>query len=94
MDLFDFTPASRRKSREDKEKDAEQVESVTQLTRRIRGLLEDGIGSVWVEGEVSNHRKQASGHHYFTLKDGGAQLACVLFKGNAAGVNPDTGSAL
>jgi exodeoxyribonuclease VII large subunit len=94
MDLFDFTPASRRKSREDKEKDAAQVESVTQLTRRIRDLLEDGIGAVWVEGEVSNHRKQASGHHYFTLKDGGAQLACVLFKGNAAGVGARLGDGL
>ena len=94
MDLFDFTPASRRKSREDKEKDADHVESVTQLTRRIRSLLEDGIGSVWVEGEVSNHRKQASGHHYFTLKDGGAQLACVLFKGNAAGVGARLGDGL
>ena len=34
---------------------------------------------VWVEGEISNYRKQASGHQYFTLKDSGSQLSCVLF---------------
>ena len=89
MDLFDFTPASRREPRA--EKAAEQIDSVTQLTRRIKGLLEGGIGAVWVEGEVSNHRKQGSGHHYFTLKDAGAQLACVLFKGNAVGIGARLG---
>lgn len=92
MDLFDFTPASRRKPRA--EPDGGPIDSVTQLTRRIKSLLEDGIGAVWVEGEVSNHRKQASGHHYFTLKDAGAQLACVLFKGNAAGVGARLGDGV
>ena len=38
---------------------------------------------VWVEGEISNLRRQSSGHMYFTLKDAGAQLACVLFAGQA-----------
>ena len=37
------------------------------------------MGFVWVEGEISNYRKQASGHQYFTLKDAQCQLACVLF---------------
>ena len=60
------------------------VMSVSELTRGIRMLLEEQIGSVWVEGEVSNLRRQASGHQYFTLKDEGAQLSCVLFRGNAA----------
>lgn len=60
----------------------EEVLSVSQLTREIRALLEENIGSVWVEGEVSNLRRQASGHQYFTLKDEGAQLSCVLFRGN------------
>ena len=92
MDLFDFTPAARRKPRV--EPDVAQIDSVTQLTRRIKSLLEDGIGAVWVEGEVSNHRKQASGHHYFTLKDAGAQLACVLFKGNAVGIGARLGDGL
>ena len=83
MDLFDFSPAPRRKPDEKPDRSL-PMDSVTQLTRRIKNLLEDGIGTVWVEGEVSNHRKQTSGHHYFTLKDAGAQLACVLFKGNAS----------
>lgn len=57
--------------------------TVTQLTRRVKEVLEGHIGAVWVQGEVSNHRLQSSGHHYFTLKDAGAQLSCVLFKGSA-----------
>ncbi len=67
---------------------ARRVQTVSELTRSIRWLLEDGIGEVWVEGEISNHRRQASGHQYFTLKDSDAQLACVLFRGNAAMAPP------
>jgi exodeoxyribonuclease VII large subunit len=51
-----------------------RIHSVTELTRRIRELIERGIGEVWVEGEISNHRRQASGHQYFTLKDDFCQL--------------------
>ena len=67
--------------------------SVTRLVRRMRNLLEIELGEFWVEGEVSNMRKQASGHLYFTLKDEGAQISCVLFRGNAryAKVQPDNG---
>src|SRR5215469_10933666 len=53
--------------------------SVTELTRHVRDILESRLGEVWVEGEISNYRKQSSGHHYFTLKDDGAHLACVMF---------------
>ena len=60
------------------------VLTVSALTRKVRGLLEDGIGEVWVEGEVSNLRRQSSGHAYFTLKDSGSQIACVLFAGQTA----------
>lgn len=60
------------------------VLSVTQLTREIREVLEGHIGSVWVEGEISNHRLQSSGHQYFTLKDEGSQVSCVFFRGAAA----------
>ena len=62
---------------------AENILTVTQVTRRVKDVLEQQLGSVWVQGEISNHRRQASGHHYFTLKDAGAQLSCVLFKGSA-----------
>jgi exodeoxyribonuclease VII large subunit len=61
-----------------------RIHSVTELTRRIRELIECGIGEVWVEGEISNHRRQASGHQYFTLKDDFCQLPCVLFSSTAA----------
>jgi exodeoxyribonuclease VII large subunit len=57
--------------------------TVSQLTRQIRALLEGEFGQVWVEGEISNHKLQQSGHHYFTLKDSGAQISCVMFRGQA-----------
>jgi len=53
--------------------------TVSELTRTIRDILEGRIGDVWVEGEISNYRKQSSGHHYFTLKDDRSQIACVMF---------------
>lgn len=53
--------------------------SVTQLLRRMKNLLEVQIGETWVEGEVSNLRKQGSGHWYFSLKDDGAQISCAMF---------------
>ncbi len=59
------------------------VLSVGQLCRQLRGQLERQFSGVWLRGEISNHRRQASGHHYFTLKDAEAQLSCVLFRGAA-----------
>lgn len=65
-----------------------QTFSVWQITRHIRGLLDedDVLGGVWVQGEVSNLTKAASGHWYFTLKDAKAQLRCVMFRGAAQSV--------
>lgn len=56
-----------------------KVLSVSELTWQIRALLEKSVGSVWVSGEITNLRAQSSGHVYFTVKDVGAQLSCVLF---------------
>ena len=56
-----------------------RVLTVSELTRTVRATLEDKIGVVWVEGEISNYRKQPSGHQYFTLKDEQSQVACVWF---------------
>lgn len=56
-----------------------KVYSIKEITQEVRRLLEQGLGTVWVEGEVSNLRKQPSGHQYFTLKDESSQLACVWF---------------
>jgi exodeoxyribonuclease VII large subunit len=58
-----------------------QVLTVSELTTRVRRLLEQQVGAVWVGGEITNLRAQSSGHLYFTLKDAFAQLNCVLFKG-------------
>src|SRR6266498_5004691 len=60
-----------------------RVLSVSELTATVRRLLEKEVGEVWVTGEVTNLRAQASGHVYFTLKDATAQLSCVLFRGEA-----------
>jgi exodeoxyribonuclease VII large subunit len=60
-----------------------RVLSVTELTGQIKRLLEQQVGQVWVSGEITNLRAQSSGHNYFTLKDAGAQLNCVLFRGEA-----------
>ena len=60
--------------------------TVTQLTRRIRGLLEESFAIVLVEGELSNVKAAASGHLYFNLKDSGAQIRCVMFRNAAAGL--------
>lgn len=59
--------------------------SVTQINEYIRGRMEGDpfLSQVAVRGEVSNYKLYPSGHHYFTLKDEGSQLRCVLFKSNA-----------
>lgn len=62
------------------------VLSVSQLNNRARLLLEDVFAQVWVEGEISNLAKPASGHIYFTLKDSQAQVRCALFRQNASRV--------
>ncbi len=62
----------------------DRIETVSEFTRRVKSLLEGGMRPGWVKGEVSNLRAQASGHVYFSLKDAGAQLSAVLFRGDAA----------
>lgn len=70
--------------------------TVTRLTALIRGVLEENFEHVWVQGEVSNLSLPSSGHLYFTLKDSGAQLRCVMFKGGARNLRfrPTDGMAL
>ncbi|MCX6991051.1 MAG: exodeoxyribonuclease VII large subunit [Chlamydiae bacterium] len=55
--------------------------SVTELTAQIKKNLETGFSYICVQGEISNIKLQTSGHYYFTLKDAGAQISSVLFKG-------------
>jgi len=69
------------------------VLTVSELAARIKTQLEDAFPAVWVEGEISNLRTPSSGHAYFTLKDDGAQLRCVLFRsrGRRVAFQPEDG---
>ncbi|MBI9020513.1 MAG: exodeoxyribonuclease VII large subunit [Verrucomicrobia bacterium] len=63
-----------------------KIYSVAELNRAARLTLENGIGEVWVEGEISRLTRHASGHWYFTLKDEAAAVSCAMFKQNNASV--------
>lgn len=63
---------------------SEEVLDVTALTRLIKRQLEGRFAQVWVRGEISNLRRQSSGHVYFSLKDAGSQLPCAFFARDAA----------
>ncbi|MBQ5530616.1 MAG: exodeoxyribonuclease VII large subunit [Kiritimatiellae bacterium] len=56
--------------------------SVTALAAAVKSALETGFSRLFVEGEISGWRPYPSGHVYFTLKDAGAQMPAVMFKGN------------
>jgi len=58
--------------------------SVSELTQAIKGLLEPAFPSITVQGEVSNFKRQDSGHLYFSLKDSGASIAAVMFRADAS----------
>jgi len=60
------------------------VITVTELNREVRNLLEGSFPVLWVAGEISNFKRYDSGHCYFSLKDGGAQVRCVMFRNRAA----------
>ena len=74
---------------------AQQILSITQINEYIRAKMDDDqlLAGVAVRGEISNYKVYPSGHHYFTLKDEGAALKCVMFKGNAMRLRfrPDNG---
>ncbi len=65
---------------------AQQVLSITQINEYIRAMMDSDrlLAGVAVRGEISNYKVYPSGHHYFTLKDEGASLKCVMFRSSAA----------
>ena len=75
---------------------SQQVLSITQINEYIRSKMDSDalLNGVAVRGEISNYKVYPSGHHYFTLKDEGAALKCVMFKGNAMRLRfrPDNGT--
>src|SRR5687767_12340823 len=62
------------------------VFTVSRLNREIKALLEGSFPLLWIEGEISNLSRPASGHAYFSLKDGQAQVRCAMFRGQLRGV--------
>jgi exodeoxyribonuclease VII large subunit len=59
---------------------ARNVLTVSELNRETRSILERELGTVWVEGEISNLSRPSSGHVYFSLKDARAQVRCAMFR--------------
>ena len=62
----------------------QRILSVSELNRMARELLEQSFPLFWISGEISNLTRAASGHWYFSLKDQGAQVRCVMFRGRNA----------
>lgn len=56
------------------------VFTVSELNRTVRDVLEGALGAIWIEGELSNLARPASGHMYFSLKDADAQVRCAMFR--------------
>src|SRR5438046_661540 len=83
-DLFDTPYEDEEPPLEDQSPAPARIErriySVSELTAGIRALIENRFGEVWLEGEISNCKVWNSGHMYFTLKDGGAQIKAVMFR--------------
>ncbi|TXH03786.1 MAG: exodeoxyribonuclease VII large subunit [Nevskiaceae bacterium] len=67
---------------------ARTVYQVSELTEILRALVEDSLPRTWVQGEISNFSRPASGHWYFTLKDARSQVRCAMFKGANFHVRP------
>lgn len=66
---------------------AREILTVSELNRTVASILERNLPLVRVEGELSNVVRAASGHWYFSLKDPGAQVRCVMFRGRARNVD-------
>lgn len=73
----------------------QQTLSVTQVNEYIRGVMDNDLllCNLAVKGEISNYKVYPSGHHYFSLKDDGGAIRCVMFRGNATKLRfrPDNG---
>ena len=82
MDLFSGDAGRPAESRRD-------IYTVGRLNREARALLEAGLPSLWITGELSNLSRPASGHWYFTLKDEGAQVRCAMFRARNLAVRAD-----
>ena len=66
---------------------SDEILSVSEFSRRFKTLVKTAVPEFWIRGEVSGAKTYSSGHTYFTLKDEGATLSAVLFKGYARGMS-------
>jgi exodeoxyribonuclease VII large subunit len=73
-----------------------KIYTVSRLNQEVQKLLESGFGTLWLQGELSNFSRPASGHFYFTLKDSQSQIRCAMFKGRNRYVDfePQNGDAV
>ena len=73
-----------------------KIYTVSRLNQEVQRLLESGFGTLWLQGELSNLSRPASGHFYFSLKDSQAQIRCAMFKGRNRYIDfqPDNGDAV
>lgn len=78
------------------ERQEERIYTVSQVTSRIKTLLESSLPVLWVEGEISNFVHHSSGHMYFTLKDEKSQLPCVMFRSanSRLSFKPESGASV
>ena len=81
MALTEFNPNAKPAAKEWRD-----IYSVSRLNREVRGLLEAGFPPLWIEAEISNLARPASGHLYFSLKDSKAQVRCAMFKRSTFGM--------
>lgn len=70
-----------------------EIYTVSEITKKIKDILEGSIPTVWVEGEISNYTLHSSGHRYFSLKDENSQIRCVFwrFRSNSLTFEPEDG---
>ncbi len=96
LDLFAAAEAERQTRPEGEGDSPRTTYSVSTLNRLVREILDQSLPALWVAGEVSNWKRSAAGHCYFTLKDSDAQLRCVLFAGDARRLptDPEEGMAV
>ncbi len=73
-----------------------KIFTVSRLNQEVQQILESGFGLLWLQGELSNFSRPASGHFYFTLKDSQSQIRCAMFRGRNRYVDfkPESGEAV
>jgi exodeoxyribonuclease VII large subunit len=76
------------------DKESRRILTVAELTERVKLLLEERFPDIWVRGEISNFRRAASGHIYFTLKDEKSVVKAVLFRGSRNQLRFEPGDGL